>query len=509
MIPGATAPGADGWFGYPRAAWLIIGVEAWERFSFYSILSLLILFLTGDPAHGGFGWKAADALSLLGIYSGAMYAFPALGGYLADRILGRRRAIGFGLAFMLTGQVLLMSPAFLPAFWGAWRHAPLLGSLRALGVPLGFLHPTLAITTAIQQSGARLDPLRGASWLRQAYALASVGFYTAIFFLILGNALMKSSLVVLCGEAFSPTDPRREGAYAYYYLGIALGAVVSGMVVGVVAQAFGWYWGFMTGTVGVLVALGTYLGLAPRWLRQIGVHPDRPERRGALPPAAERAQDGERGRRIALLAILASLLCVFSTGWFQLFGTWSLFIETFVDRSVGPFVVPVPWFGSLDAAVAICFAPLLAALWVRLATTRIAVDIVQKYVFALATAAIAHVLMFVCSRHATVQAPGSLWFPFSAVTLLAIGELVAWTSTYAVVSRAAPSGLASMTMGIWYMLTLGLGGYLSGATGRIVNSVGFSATFALVAALMGGGAIATFLLRRPILRLAERAGIAL
>jgi POT family proton-dependent oligopeptide transporter len=81
-----TNPRPGEWLGYPKGALLIIGVEFWERFSFYGMLSILVLFLTASPIHGGFGWPAAEALALLGAYSGAMYAFPAFGGYFADRV---------------------------------------------------------------------------------------------------------------------------------------------------------------------------------------------------------------------------------------------------------------------------------------------------------------------------------------------------------------------------------------------------------------------------------------
>ena len=500
-----------GWWGYPKAAWLVIGVEASERFSFYGVLSLLVLFLTGSTAHGGFGWTAADALTLLGAYSGAMYAFPALGGYVADRVLGRRRAVGLGLGFTLLGQILLLSPVFLPALCAALHKAPLLESLRTLGAPLGYLRPPPAVAAAIEHAGATLDAAHGVSWLRDAYALGAAGFYAAMFFLVLGNALMKASLVVLCGDTFPPDDVRRESAYAYYYLGIALGAVTAGIVVGGVAELFGWYCGFMTGLAGILIACSAYAVLARRWL-PIDVRADSPVRQASIPQPGTLIPPQEDSRpmqRIGLLGILALLLCIFSTGWFQLFGTWSLFIGTFVKRSWGTFVIPVPWFGSLDAAAAIVFAPLLAEIWVRLAVRETAIDIVQKYVFAFAMAALAHLLMFLCARGATASAPGSVWLPTVAVILLAVGELVAWTSTYAVVSRAAPIGLASMTMGLWYMLTLGLGGYFSGFAGHVVTALGFADTFGVVALAMGAAALGTLSLRRTIFRMAGRAGIGL
>ena len=499
--------------GYPNGAWLIIGVEFWERFSFYGMLSILVLFLTGAPARGGFGWSATEALALLGVYSFAMYAFPAVGGYFADRVLGRRRAVTVGATLMLLGQVMLSSPVFLPELLGRWHAAPLLQSLHDLGVPLGRLRHSAALDAAIQQHGALLDAHTsvGAGWLMQAYVAASGGFFVALFCLVLGNALMKSTLVVLCGETMSTHDPRREAAYAYYYLGISVGAMLSGIAVGWVAEAFGWHFGFGLAAAGMAVALGSYLILARRWLGAIGVSPDVPAPSSTGAGATARGGHGraEVLRRVGLLAVLAALLCAFSVGWFQLFGSWLLFIERDVNRAVGSFVIPVPWFTSMNAAVVIVLAPWVAALWVRLGTRNQRVDIVQKYAFALSMVVGGHVLMYLAARHATPSEPAPVWIPIVSLSMLAIGELVAWTATYGMVSRAAPAGFASVAMGAWYLLTLGLGGYLSAFTGRLIDSSGFATAFGTVAAVMGAVFIIAVLLRSPLSRLAARAGVSL
>jgi len=443
-------------WGFPRGALLIIGVEFWERFSFYGMLSILALFLTASPAEGGFGWPAARALTLVGAYSGAMYALPAVGGYLADRVLGRRRAVTWGASCQLLGQLVLATP---------WH----------------------------------------------THALALGGFYAAIGFLITGNALMKSTLVVLCGETMQANDPRREAAYTYYYLGIAVAAMLSGVLVGRVAASLGWHVGFGVAAVGMAVALGSYLVLAPAWLGKIGLEPNGS---GTAVEAAVAASSSvaearrEAWRRIGLLTVLAALLCVFSVGWFQLYGSWLLFIERHVDRNVLSFAIPVPWFTSMNAAVVIVLSPLVAALWVRLEAQQRHIDIVQKYCFALATVALGHALM-VLSAEQSAQQPAAAWMPIVALSLLGVGELVAWTATYGLVSRAAPSGYASVTMGAWYLLTLGLGGYLSGFSGGMVDVAGFAVTFGRIAVAMGVAAILALLLRRPLRALASRARVAL
>lgn len=441
------------WLGYPKGALLIIGVEFWERFSFYGMLSILALFLTASPLHGGFGWTAAEGLAFVGAYSGAMYALPAFGGYFADRVLGRRRAVTLGATCMLAGQIMLAS------------------------------------------------------------AVATVGFFIAIFCLILGNALMKSTLVVLCGETMSTDDPRREGAYAYYYLGISVGAMLSGFAVGSAAQAFGWHIGFAVAACGMSVALGSYVLLAPRWLGSIGLRPDGPAPIGG-PMSAAAAADAkntadEARLRIGILFVLALLLCAFSVGWFQLFGSWLLFIEKDVNRAVGSFVIPVPWFTSINALVVIVLAPMVATYWVRLGRRNQRVDIVQKYIFALAMVAIGHLLMYAAARGAAPNAPASVWIPLVSLSLLGFGEIVAWTATYGMVSRAAPKGYASVAMGAWYLMTLGLGGYLSGFTGSLLESIGFSGAFATVAAIMGAACVIALLLRGPLLRVAARANVSL
>ncbi len=516
----AVAAASRSWLGFPKGAWLIIGVEFMERFSFYGMLSLLPLFLTDPPGHsryGGFGWSATDALSLLGLYTFAMYAFPAVGGFVADRVLGRRRAVLLGASLMLVGQLLLPSPVYLPTLLGLWHGVPLLDALHGLGVPLGRWVSDAPVQAALALKGPALDVAHGAAWLEQSYVAVWLGFYGAIFCLVLGNALMKSTLVVLCGETMDPADPRREGAFAYYYLGISLGATFATYLVGSVAQAYGWHLGFAVTAAGMAVALAAYVLLGARWLGNIGVEP---HRRGALgsealgaaaaaPPSETAAPPGETARRIVLLFVLALMLCTFCTGWSQLFGSWSLFLEQDVERRIGGFTLPVPWFQGFNSTVAILSAPFVAALWIRLGERHTRIDIVQKYCFAIATVALAHGLFYLTALHASPRALAPFGALLLGLAIIALGELVAWTSTYGVVQRAAPRGYASVAMGAWYLLTLGLGGYLSGFAGRLIDDFGFATTFGTIGSLMAAACLAALLLRAPLVRLAERARVTL
>lgn len=496
--------------GYPTGSWLIIGVEGCERFSFYGMLAILALFLTSDSVRGGFGWTDARALGFVGIYSGFMYALPAFGGYLADHVLGQRRAVAIGATLMLVGQILMISPFFIPVLLSDLHSAPLFAALRSLDAPLGYLIRPASVSEAIAARGPALSSEHGVKWLTQAYAAVAFGFYTAITCLCIGNALMKSSLVMLCGQTFADGDPAREGAYSYYYLSISVGALLSGVIVGFVADSFGWHYGFGANALSMAVALAAYLTLNKRLLGSIGLAAAQPEARAHAEDGNGGASTSRQNRsRLMLILYLAILLCVFSAGAFQLFGSWSLFIEESVDRSIRGFVIPVPWFSAADPAVVIACAPIVAALWVRFARHRPAVDIVYKYAFSLFAAAAAHFLMWWSATIAAggARAPG--WISLSSVALIAIGELVAWTSTYGIVYRAAPAGYGSATMGAWYLMTLGLGGYLSGLVGQWVEVVGYRTTFISIALVMTAAAFVPVLLRGPLRRLAKRAGVSL
>jgi POT family proton-dependent oligopeptide transporter len=212
---------------------------------------------------------------------------------------------------------------------------------------------------------------------------------------------------------------------------------------------------------------------------------------------------------LLLIFLLSLLILVFSAGWFQLYGTWTLFIERDVDRVLGSFTIPVPWFASWNPAVVIFFAPLVATLYERLGKQNRSPDIVQKYFLSLALLAGAHLLMYWASTMALDGAKAPIWIPAIAIAMTAVGELVAWTSTYGLVTRAAPEGYASVAMGAWYFMTLGLGGYLAGVPGSWLTPLGYGGTFLLIAAISGAVALICLAMRKPLSQLAARASVTL
>jgi POT family proton-dependent oligopeptide transporter len=428
---------------FPRGALLIIGFEFCERVGFYSMISLLALFLSAPAAQGGFGWSVAASLIALGVFSGLMYGLPVIGGWVADRQLGHRRAIVLGGALMLSG------------------------------------YTALTVTAAAAKG--------------QSSPVLTLLFWLSIGLLIVGNSLMKSTLVVALGDTFSGQDARREGAYAYYYAGINLGGLVAGFLAGSVATIWGWAPAFGVSAVSLALALSAFLILGRALpLRVVPSSTLAPAQTSMLTFAQTR-------NRLGILAVFAALLLVYSTGSFQLYGTMSFFLERKVDRHLGSFDIPTQWFTSVEAAALIVAAPTLAAVWASLRRQAREPDIVIKYAVALGLGAAGLLLFAVAAGRLGVGSHAAWPLPAAGIVIQAGGEVAAWTVSYGLVYRLAPPRIVAAVMGAFYACTLGLGGYLAGWVGTLAQRWGDARFFLVlggVTALTGLGAVAL----RPLLR---------
>jgi proton-dependent oligopeptide transporter, POT family len=448
--------------------------EFCERVGFYSMVALLALFLSADRTAGGFGWSGGSALMLAGIYSGLMYALPVLGGWIADRFLGYRRALVIGGSLMFVGYVLITT-------------AVACARLIAAPTAVGFWHP----------------PPDLAPVLSRPYLWISAVFWTSIGVLIIGNALIKSTLVVALGDSFSGDDGRRERAYAYYYAGINLGGLVAGLIAGWIASVYGWAPAFGISALAMAIALTSYLTSGRRHLR-----PRAAVRESASDVATGSSERGY-GSRLFVLAIFAALLLVYSVGSFQLWGTMSFFLERSVDRHMGSFEIPTQWFTSVNAAALILSAPSFAALWAWLARRDREPDIVIKYALALALGA-AGLLIFAIAAwsHAGAGKPGWV-LPAIGVWVQATGEVAAWTVTYGLVYRLAPRRMVAAVMGAYYATTLGLGAYLAGVLGTFAERWGQGQYFLIVGGATALTALVSVLIGGPLRALAAADGVAL
>lgn len=438
--------------------------------------ALLAVFLSASRATGGFGWDGNSALTLVGVFSGLMYALPVVGGWVADRILGYRRALTVGGTLMLSGYVLITS-------------AVALGRVSSDQIPLGSWHLPRGVAPGDAQT----------------YLWISLGFWISLGALVIGNALIKSTLVVALGDSFSGDDGRRERAYAYYYAGINLGGLVAGVIVGSVAAAYGWTPAFGLSALAMGIALAMYLGFGRQYLKPRAT----PARRASAQSVSTGPSERGVGARLLVLAVFAVLLLIYSVGSFQLWGIMSLFLERGVNRHAGSFEIPTQWFTSVNAAGLILAAPAFAALWAWLARRDREPDIVIKYALALVLGAAGLLIFAIAAWPQSGSAKPGWALPAFGVWVQATGEVAAWTVTYGLVYRLAPRRMVAAIMGAFYATTLGLGAYLGGVLGTFAERWGEGRYFLIVGAATGVAALIAVLIGSPLRSLAASGGVAL
>src|SRR5580700_3104786 len=212
MPPTVAATRADtSFFGQPRGLATLFFTEMWERFSYYGMRALLILFMTASVARGGLGFPVVKAGAIYGFYTAMVYLLSLPGGWVADRIFGQRRAVLYGGILIVAGQFFLMSPG------------------------LG-------------------------------------GFYAGLGLLMLGTGMLKPNVSTMVGRLYGSGDHRRDGGFSIFYMGINLGGLLAPLACGWVGERVGWRLGFGLAGVGMIVGLIQY-SLGGRYLGDIGLRP--------------------------------------------------------------------------------------------------------------------------------------------------------------------------------------------------------------------------------------------
>ncbi|EIA1296444.1 peptide MFS transporter [Vibrio vulnificus] len=419
-------PNQHQYFGHPRGLFLLFGTELWERFSYYAMRAILVLYLTDTTINGGLGWSTKDALDLYGTYTGLVYITPLIGGYLADNYLGQRRSILIGGALMAIGQFTLALPA------------------DALG--LGSLHT----------------------------------FYLGLALLITGNGLFKPNISTMVGDLYQEGDNRRDGAFTIFYMGINLGALIAGVVSGSVTTEFGWKAGFVAAGIGMLISLVMQMALAQSWLGDIGREPAAKRDLAIKKSAQKEALTKEEVDRIKVILVMSLFTIVFWAGFEQAGGLMNIYTQQYTDRMIGSFEIPAAWFQSLNPFFIITLAPVLAVLWVKLGKR----EPNSPVKFALAMFFLA--LGFLCMVGAVVEQSGDTSVKTSMLWLVGafffhtLGELCLSPIGLSLVTKLAPLRLASLMMGAWFGCNA-IANYVAGYVGSHVGELGAMAIFSGIA----------------------------
>ena len=486
--------GRPGRSRHPSGIYLIFTTEIWERFSYFGMRGLLVLFLTAATEDGGFGWDGSSALQLYALYTGLVYLAPVLGGYLGDRILGRRRAVVTGCALMTAGHFTMALPAAIPWILGWLGGYPLPMILERVGVPLGHAwdaaYQGAAYRAAVSGLGLATPP---EGLLVAAYLGTSLSFYAALALIIAGTGFFKSNMATMVGELYQPDDSRRDAGYTIYYTGANIGAFAANIVAGTIGEAWGWHYGFSVAGLGMAAGLWLFLRLAPRHLKDVGERPRAPGLRPA--PLA-----GSEVRRVLGILLMSSFTILFWMGFEQGGGLLNLMIRESVDRSAFGGEVPATWFQSLNPLFLMLLAPLFVAFWGYAEDRGLRLHPTRKYAFGLLLMGLSFLVLLGAQGEIARTGHCSPWWVVAVFAIQTVGELAMSPVSKSLVSRYAPARIASPLMGAEFAC-YACGAWLAGMLGARAFAVGPEQTFMGISAVCLAAALVCLCLRRTVDRL--------
>ena len=426
--------------GHPRGLGYLAFTELWERFSYYGMASLLVLYMVQElllPGHAEnviglgalrgllesiFGSLSPQAFAsqIFGLYSGLVYFTPIVGGWLADRFFGARKMVIFGIGSMTAGHFAM----------------------------------------AFEQT-----------------------FLIALFLLIVGSGALKGNIATQVGHLYPANEEsRRSRGYAIFSAFINMGAFLGPIVSGLLAQTYGWHVGF--GFAGLLMLIAIAVYVAGR--KDL---PKEPTRSGIQ----KKRQSLSGSERMTLLLMLPAFIFAVlgHAAYFQSVNVGLVWIAENVNLSTGFGEVPVPWFASVDPLVGIMFAPLLIIFWRALAERNTEPNDIQKMGVGLSLMALG-MAVFAFGANAAGEDRTSLMWPLMAYICTGIGFFWYWPVMLSFVSRLAPPSVKSLVMGVSY-LSLFVAGLLAGYLGSLYESLSPASFFYLNAAFPAGGAVLALL----------------
>ncbi len=369
---------------HPRGLYLLFAVEMWERFSYYGMRALLVLYMVKALE---FGTEKAGAV--YGWYTGLVYFTPLIGGYLADRYLGPRLCVLIGGIFIALGHFTLAIPA-LPAF------------------------------------------------------------FIALCLLIIGTGFFKSNISTIVGLLYEENDPRRDGGFTIFYMGINLGAFLSPLVCGTLGEKVGWHYGFAAAGVGMVLGLLIYYFYQHKYLGDKGLHVT------AANQAIKRENKPltrEEKERVAVIFVLTFFAVFFWASFEQAGSSLTLFADRSTNRVI-PWInweFPTSYFQAVNPLFILLFAPLYSQMWFTLAKKQIEPSIPMKFVIALVLVGVGFILMVAAAYLFEVSGPVAVFWLLGAYLFHTLGELCLSPVGLSMVTKLAPMKFASLLMGTWFL----------------------------------------------------------
>ncbi len=485
-----TSPRERTFFGHPRGLATLFFTEVWERFSYYGMRGILVLYLVNAIETGGMGLNDAKAGAIYGMYTAGVYLLALPGGWIADRILGQQRAV-------FTGGVIIAAGHF------------------SLAIPTTFT------------------------------------FFAGLILIVVGTGLLKPNVSAMVGDLYPDSGARRDAGFSIFYMGINVGALVGPLVVGFLGENINWHLGFSAAGVGMVIGLVQYkLGL--KYLGEAGRL--RPEVRDGVSQAKQRLLMGigitvglvvvlallqsmgtialdlvgvaqgtgifivslavlyfayllvlggltpAEKKRVVYIFILFLGAAMFWSGFEQAGSSLNLFAERLTDRTVFGFEVWASALQSVNPLFIIILAPVAGSLWVWLGERNPSIPVKFGSGLALLGAG-----FFVLAWGASYTAGGQLVSPtWLIVTYFfhTVGELALSPVGLSSVTKLSPHRLVGQMMGIWFMGTA-LGNLIAGLVAGRMETLPVEKIFSTVGMIVIGTGLLFFVFSRPVKRLAS------
>ena len=423
-------------FGHPIGLYVLFFTEMWERFSYYGMRALFVLYLTSKTTdlNPGVGWSQIEALELYGWYTALVYIMAIPGGILADKFLGQKKSVIVGAILLVIG------------------------------------HSVLAVE---------------AMW----------AFYTGLGFIILGVGCLKPNISTMVGGLYKKGDLRRDKGFTIFYIGINLGALFSGIVVGYIGEIHGWHYGF--GLAGVLMIFGLIQFLAgQKYLVHVGNYLGKSNKIEDK-EAYERPLTKIEKDRIVVLLVSFLLIIAFFAAFEQAGGLMNIYAREKTDRMFLDWQVPATWFQSLNSFFIITLGIAVAAYWAKRQLKGTEASSLFKMIIGLGVIGIGFMFMSAAAYEYDNTGASAMYWLVLAYLFHTIGELCLSPVSLSFVTKLAPAKYASIMMGV-YFATTGLGNKAAGLLGESSTIFGEFKVFSGIAIFCIVFAFLVFLFLRKL-----------
>lgn len=490
---------SKGFLGHPRGLSTLFFTEMWERFSYYGMRAILVLFMTTETAQEGLGLDAEDAGAIYGLYTAGVYLLTLPGGWLADNIFGQRKAIWYGGILIMIGHLLLAIP--------------------------------------------------GMQWV----------FFLGLAFVASGTGMLKPNISTIVGDLYSgDTGARRDAGFSIFYMGINLGSLLGQTIVGYLGEKIDWHLGFGSAAVGMLLGLIVYKIMENRTLGDIGMLPKKklpeevngqsansPNRNfaliltgaliiflvslqffGAIDVTTPRGlaeavgimivtitlfyfayiliggglTESER-KRVYVIFFLFIGAALFWAGFEQAGSTLNLFARDYTDRMIGDWELPASWLQNFNPLFIVLLAPVVGALWINLSARNLNPNTPVKFGIGLILMAIGFIVMFFAAHVAIKDMQAGMQWLIITYLFHSLGELTLSPVGLSATTKLAPRRYLGQMMGIWFVGT-SLGNLIAGLLAGSFDSNNAQDIPNLFwsVAMFGAGSGILFLIFSPVLK---------